>query len=87
MTEELKEIQRSLQKDAGLPELPDLSVPIRTLETVKDEVVKLCGQVDEVASSTVYLQGLIERLTARLNRLEEVEDKLIAETLRELEKA
>ena len=69
MTEELKEIQRSLQKDAGLPELPDLSVPIRTLETVKDEVVKLCGQVDEVASSTVYLQGLIERFLFKMDDL------------------
>ena len=82
--ESLKEIERSLQQDAGLPKVPDVSVSLRTLQDVKAEIDAAIVKADELASTAVYLQGLVEKLTASLGKLEQAENALLEVTLKRL---
>jgi hypothetical protein len=77
MAEELEDIKRSLQKDAGLPKVPDLEASVRTLATVKSEIDAATVKADELASTAVYLQGLVGQLTSALARLERAEGELV----------
>lgn len=75
--DELKAIQKSLQKDADLPPVPDLSETVRTLGTVATELQRANQQVLKLTEKTFAIQELTESLTASLGLLESAEQVLI----------
>lgn len=90
MNEELITIQKSLQKDADLPPVPNLSETIRTLDTVATELNRANQQVLKLTEKTFAIQELAETLTASLGLLEAAEKSLVEnvnEYLSKLKKA
>lgn len=85
----LEEIKRSLQKDAGLPKVPDLTATVRTLSDVKAEIDAASARADELTSAannlSIAVELLVEKLTANLGKLEDAEQKIIDLTLKKTE--
>ena len=76
-TKRLKEMNRSLQKDSGLPKIPDINKQIRTLEVVKDEISSALLAAEKLTKTVNYLVTTVSQLTSDLNRLEVQEQELV----------
>ena len=85
-TKKLQEINRSLQKDSGLPEIPDINQQIRTLEVVKDEISSALLAAEKLTKTVNYLVMTVSQLTSDLNRLEVQEQELVELIMEKLRK-
>jgi len=81
---ELEELTRSLQKDAGLPKVKSTGDSVRTLEVVKAEIDAANLQADKIAETALFLSDLVAKLLGRLDEIEAAEKSLLAATLRHL---
>ena len=86
MNEELRKIQDSLKTDAGLPQVPDLTVTTRTLKDVADELNRAIDKAAELSDIAFLLTSVTEKLNTQLSKLEETEKAHLDLVIKRLEK-